>query len=319
MENFSGYLKREIPITDYAQRLGFTLVRRGRYYSLKEHDSVIIDTAKNCFWRNSRFASGMKGSAGSVIDFCMEFGGAGSAGEALRELSNLYGIHGERDARPQYRQPPQSAREKETVRGGVEKEKEFSLPEKAKDNRAVFRYLIADRRIQRSVIRYFLGRGLLYQDVHNNCVFHTDVFGCVRSTNGQRFVGDVEGSDYDECFFIRGSKAADTLVVTESVIDLMSVMSLFTMQGKKYTDYCYLSLAGTNKLQSVFYHLGKEGAGIREVLIAVDNDRAGDIATRSILEKIGTDFPDVSAQRFPPPQEYKDWNDYIKAVTPDGD
>ena len=29
---------KSIPITDLAQRMGFTLVRRGRYFSLKEHD-----------------------------------------------------------------------------------------------------------------------------------------------------------------------------------------------------------------------------------------------------------------------------------------
>lgn len=52
---------KSIPITDLAQRMGFTLVRRGRYFSLKEHDSVIIDTRKNCFWRNSVFTHGFKG------------------------------------------------------------------------------------------------------------------------------------------------------------------------------------------------------------------------------------------------------------------
>ena len=54
-----------IRIVDYASELGFTLVRRGKYFTLKEHDSVMIDPEaelflekfywwwlwKNCIWR----------------------------------------------------------------------------------------------------------------------------------------------------------------------------------------------------------------------------------------------------------------------------
>lgn len=47
-------IKEEIPIADIAREMGFSVVKKGRYLSLKEHDSVIIDTERNCFWRNSR-------------------------------------------------------------------------------------------------------------------------------------------------------------------------------------------------------------------------------------------------------------------------
>lgn len=73
---------KAVPITDYATRSGFTLVRKGKYFSLKEHDSVIIDVEKNCFWRNSRFSKGYKGGAGSIIDFAIEFNGATDNDEA---------------------------------------------------------------------------------------------------------------------------------------------------------------------------------------------------------------------------------------------
>ena len=36
-------IKQQIQITDYARENGYTVVRAGRYYSLKEHDSVRID------------------------------------------------------------------------------------------------------------------------------------------------------------------------------------------------------------------------------------------------------------------------------------
>ena len=40
-------------IVDYAARIGFTPRRIGRYYTLKEHDSVRITPVKSCFWRNA--------------------------------------------------------------------------------------------------------------------------------------------------------------------------------------------------------------------------------------------------------------------------
>lgn len=44
------WIKENISIVDYASSIGFTPVRKGKYYSLKEHDSIIIDTHKNVYW-----------------------------------------------------------------------------------------------------------------------------------------------------------------------------------------------------------------------------------------------------------------------------
>ena len=95
---------KAIPVTDLAERLGYTLVKRGRYYSLREHDSVMIDVQKNCFWRNSRFAKGFKGGAGSTIDFIMEFGGEPDYKAAMRRIALMYGIDGEKPPTIHYQQ-----------------------------------------------------------------------------------------------------------------------------------------------------------------------------------------------------------------------
>lgn len=300
---------KSVPITDFAERIGYTVVRKGRYYSLAEHDSVVIDTNKNCFWRNSRFSKGYKGGAGSVIDFAVEFNNASDAKEAMRQIAQMYGIEGDGQAKVPFRKP---------VAEPVEKQKEVKvgeivLPEKDADNRCVYAYLRHTRGIERSVVRYFFAKRMLYQDTHKNCVFHTGtIFGCVRGTSTEkRFVGDLEGSDYEECFFFRGKKDAETLIVAESVIDIMSVMSKFCRENVRYVDYCYLALAGTNKLNSVFHHIEKaqvEGRGIKKVLIATDNDEAGEIAACKIAE--GLDAYNISYERFAPPQG-KDWNEYV--------
>lgn len=73
-------------LVDYASRMGFTVIRKGRYFSLKEHDSVIIDPEKNCFWRNSKLGNGNSiGKGGSIIDFLLEFTDR-SLHEVLKEL-----------------------------------------------------------------------------------------------------------------------------------------------------------------------------------------------------------------------------------------
>ena len=301
---------KSVPITDFAERIGYTLVRKGKYYSLKEHDSVVIDTEKNCFWRNSRFSKGFKGGAGSIIDFAVEFNNAVDAKEAMRQIAQMYGIEGDEEAKVTFKKPvvKQAEKHKEHKVGDVE------LPEKDTDNRRVYAYLLKTRCIEHSVIRYFFAKKMLYQDTHKNCVFHTgNVFGCVRGTNTEkRFVADLEGSDNEECFFFRGKNEATTLVVAESVIDIMSIMSQFCKEEKRYVNYCYLALAGTNKLNSVFHQIEKaqvEGRGIKKVLIATDTEGAGVTAARIIGE--GLDYYNgIEYQRFAPPQG-KDWNEYI--------
>ena len=300
---------KAVPITDFAQRCGYTLVRKGKYYSLKEHDSVIIDTTRNCFWRNSRFAAGFKGGAGSVIDFAIEFGVATDVTDAMRQIALAYGIEGDKKADVTFKEPvTEPVKAKKSCKKG-----EVELPEKDKDNRCAYAYLLKSRGIEQSVIRYFLGKNMLYQDIHKNCVFHTGtIFGCIRGTDtSKRFVGDLDGCDYDECFYFRGSNDAKTLVVAEAPIDIMSVMSQFCREKKRYTNYCYLATAGTNKINSVFHHIKKEaenGRPIEKVLIAMDSDKWGEDAAKKIAEKLNE--YGVEYERFAPPQG-KDWNEYI--------
>lgn len=306
---------KAIPITDIAERMGFQLVKVGKYYSLKEHDSVRIDTEKNCFWRNSRFSKGSKGAAGSSIDFIMEFGGEPDYKKAMRRLALMYGIEGGNSSFQAPNKPSTLPRKNTTVQQTAKKEvKKLCLPVAAKRNDEVYSYLLG-RGIAHSIIRYFLGRHMLYQDIKANCVFVSPEqnFACVRGTNdSKRFVGDCEGSDYDACFFFKGRADARKLYVAESVIDIMSIMTDLVIQGKLYTDNMYLALAGTNKVQSLFYHLKKEFS-IREIYLCYDNDTAGKIADNLSVEGIkNMGFRGV--WRFHKSPKGKDWNDYVKSL-----
>ena len=46
------------PILDVANMTGLTIIKRGRYYTSKEHDSLVIDTKKNFFYHNSQHVNG---------------------------------------------------------------------------------------------------------------------------------------------------------------------------------------------------------------------------------------------------------------------
>ena len=297
---------KAIPITDYAQRCGYSLVRKGnKYVSLKEHDSVMIDIAKNCFWRNSTFQRGSRGGAGSVIDFAMEFMGF-ERNKALRELALMYGIEGEKPAAVSYKATPKPTLPPKREVG------DLALPPKAEQMKEVFHYLLKERKIDISVVRYFVAKKMLYQDAkHNNCVFVSHKFGCIRSTRGKRYAFDLEGCDYNECFFFRPSKAATTLIVAESVIDIMSIMTQFVREKKRYTNYCYLAFAGTNKLPSLFYHLEQE-KDIDYIMLAFDNDTAGEKSTNAALEGLRDMKYSGSVEFFTAPNGEKDWNEFIK-------
>lgn len=307
MSTFIDEIKK-IPITDYAERMGYTLVKKGsRYVSLKEHDSVMIDTEKNAYWQNSEFTIGKKGGAGSVIDFAMNMQGY-DLNTALRELAQMYGIEGNRSATVQFKTPTykKPSSEKKREAGDIE------LPKAAKNNDAVIKYLTEKRHIKPQIVQSFIDRGMLYQDEKRNCVFHTERFGCKRSTGEKRFAIDLKGNDYNECFLVqpqKKSKLNATIVVTEAVIDLMSVQS-FLSDKRDYNAYTYLALTGTNKTASLFNALDKNPA-LQTVVLALDNDEAGRKATEAVMAELKE--RGISCVDFPA-KEGKDWNEYISIL-----
>ena len=127
-------IKEEIPIADIAREMGFSVVKKGRYLSLKEHDSVIIDTERNCFWRNSRSGRGSSiGRGGSVIDFVVEFSTLDSK-EATRDLAHR--LTGVSVTLSSHKVPVQKA---------TYEKMELELPAPAQHMRNVFAYLTISR------------------------------------------------------------------------------------------------------------------------------------------------------------------------------
>lgn len=321
----SDAIKSQLSILRYARDLGYTPVPRSRTnYYLKEMDSISINVDKGLFIRNSD-----KSQTGSVIDFAIQFGGYRNSKEAIMGLAREYGIVdrgynysnnfsnknkvNKNEVKPKQNVSPQEQ--------GLPKADFATLPPRVETVKNVEEYLKNVRKIDKSIVDFFLRRGMVYQDQRNNCVFVSPdkKFGCIRSTGNKKFVRDLENSDYNECFFYSPTpnkldSAKKTLVVTESVIDMMSVMTQLKKEGLSARDFKFLALSGTSKIQSLYYHLNKpENGNINRVMLALDRDIAGkkaiDVAKKMLKEDLS--FNGI-VEEYLPPEGYKDWNEYIQ-------
>lgn len=310
-ERMTDWLKEHISVVDVCQSLGYSPVRVGqKYYSLKEHDSVRIDLQKNCFYWNSR------GRNGSVIDACIAFGDM----EKADAYNHLYHMAGGREAvfeaavgnQELEVKPVAAAKQKHPEKKEKENLKD-ELPKKAAHMRNVYAYLGKTRQIDGSVINEFVKRQMLYQDDRNNCVFVSrnkegePVFACMRGTNTyKRFVADVKGSDYSKGFYV--DNQADKLFVGESVIDIMSKMTLLQKDGVDYHDYNYLAMAGTQKQEAIEYVLDSNQQ-IKEIFLGMDNDTGGFKAVTKLEETLSD--RDILLKRDMPDKSGYDWNDML--------
>lgn len=298
-------IKNEVSITDYARYMGFTILKKGSYYTLKEHDSVMISLKRKKYWQNSNPSGGRAlGTGGSVIDFAMNFGGY-SRDEAIRELIRFGNIR--YDNEPMIKQT-RELRKTENINI------ELNLPEASDSVRNVFAYLIKTRAIAKEVVTELMKRQMIYQDIHKNCVFvgydidNMDkvVYACLRGTNTyKQFRGDVQGCDYSKGIYVQNG--SEKLVVAEAFIDAMSIM---TINGKDWKKYDYIALGGTGKYEAIKTYLDK--GKTKKLLIATDNDKGGINAAEIIRDFVKKNYPDVLVKFCLPPTSGRDWNELLK-------
>lgn len=294
-----------IDILDYAQELGFTLIRKGKYYSLKEHDSVIIDTQKKCFWRNSEPGLGHSiGKGDSVIGFAEMF-----SGKSKQEIMKDFSERIQNGIKP-------AEQDQQRASSGTRAKVPFTLPEAGENMHRVYAYLTKSRMISPKVVQDLVDKKMLYQSrERGNCVFvsYDDsgkaVAACMRGTNTERrFVGDVENCDYSKGFYINNH--SDNLIVTESYIDAMSVMTILDAQGIDYHSYDYMPLSGAAKFESLINYLKVNHRD--HVLLALDNDEGGRKNSDYIKAEIQALDPAICVTDHCP--SCKDWNDELKTA-----
>ena len=186
--------------------------------------------------------------------------------------------------------------------------KPFALPPTNENNRRVFAYLLKHRHLDRDVLTTFVRLGLVYEDkgYHNAVFVGKGRDGEVhhahkRSTNsqGKAFRVTVEGSDFRYAFNWPGSSGH--LLVFEAPIDMLSFISMY--HDSNWAKYSYVALCGTSS-QPLLGMLERY-PDIETVHLCLDNDQAGQLATRRLAKVVREKGLAVDA-RVP---VNKDWNE----------
>ena len=255
---------------------GETLVRSGKEYRWKAHDSLTV--CGNKWFRHSQSKGGLP------VDFVMEFYGK-SFPEAVQMLTGEPG-----EAQPEADPAPSPA---------------FRLPLRNVTNANILNYLTQERKLSPSLVNFFIAAGDIYEDaVHHNVVFvGRDADGHPRyaSSRGinEKFRQDAAGAEKAFGFAHRGTDKQ--LLVFEAPIDLLSFIELFP---KNWQQHNYLSLGGVSG--KALRQFLSERPDVERVFLCLDADKAGEDACKRLAALL----PDtVSVTRIQPCM--KDWNDVL--------
>ena len=264
-------------LVSFLNAQGEQLMKSGREYRWKKHDSVTI--SGNRWYRHSQ------SKGGYPVDFVMEFYYA-TFPEAVKILI------GEEGEGRQKSCPAPS--------------KDFRLPEKNEDNKKIMKYLTEKREIEKTLVEDWIDRDDIYEEKeHHNVIFvGRDADGIpryahCRGTGEMKYRGDVAGSDKAFGFCHRGTD--NQLFVFEAAIDLLSFIQLFPKDWKKRS---YLSLGGVSSVALMTFL--SERPQITSVFLCLDNDQAGNEACEKLAEEI---LEGYSVIRLKPSR--KDWNEIL--------
>ena len=265
-----------VDLEKFLRAQGETLVRSGKEYRWKAHDSLTV--CGNKWFRHSQSKGGLP------VDFVMEFYGK-SFPEAVQMLTGEPG-----EVQPEADPAPSPA---------------FRLPLRNVTNANILNYLTQKRKLSPSLVNFFIAAGDIYEDAaHHNVVFvGRDADGHPRyaSSRGirEKFRQDAAGAEKAFGFAHRGTDKQ--LLVFEAPIDLLSFIELFP---KNWQQHNYLSLGGVSG--KALRQFLSERPDVERVFLCLDADKAGEDACKRLAALL----PDtVSVTRIQPCM--KDWNDVL--------
>ena len=265
-----------VDLEKFLRAQGETLVRSGKEYRWKTHDSLTV--CGNKWFRHSQSKGGLP------VDFVMEFYGK-SFPEAVQMLTGEPG-----EVQPEADPATSPA---------------FRLPLRNVTNANILNYLTQERKLSPSLVNFFIAAGNIYEDSsHHNVVFvGRDADGHPRyaSSRGiqEKFRQDAAGAEKAFGFAHRGTDKQ--LLVFEAPIDLLSFIELFP---KNWQQHNYLSLGGVSA--RALQQFLSERPDVERVFLCLDADKAGEDACKRLAGLL----PDtVSVTRIQPCM--KDWNDVL--------
>ncbi len=266
----------EVDLVSFMQSQGETLIRSGKEYRWKSHDSLTV--RGNTWFRHSQ------SKGGNPVDFVMEFYGK-TFPEAMQMLLGEEGVGSQENC------PAPSP--------------EFRLPMRGDTNTKIIKYLTEKRGIDQELVETFIRLGDVYEErAHSNVVFvGRDPDGHPRYAHlrgiHEKYRMDVAGSEKRYGFCYRGQD--EQLFIFEAAIDLMSFICLFP---KEWTKRNYLALGGVSGV--AIEQFLSDRPKINKVFLCLDDDTAGNSACEQIAENLPAD---ISVIRLKP--AYKDWNEVL--------
>lgn len=174
---------------------------------------------------------------------------------------------------------------------------QFVIPKRAADNNRVISYLTIVRGLDKKLIMWLIGKGVIYQDDYSNCVFICPNLGFyeVRGIYDKPFHKNADSSPNNTLYWYMNNPRATVLrkaYICESCIDAISLCLL------RPDEAYYMSIAGVGNQQRIDA-IKKLGL---ETITAFDNDLAGQQG-RNRNNDIKHIIPDDG---------FKDWNEQLR-------
>ena len=261
---------RTLDVVDFFRtRYGLDFIKRGSSFRAKQHPSLAVKADRLSWYWHSKNVGGF-----GVLDCLIHLENM-AFGEAVATVANI-------------ELPPVPI-----IQGMKEDVPPIlKLPENAGVTHRLYDYLCVRRSIDAQIVNALVKDGTIYEDKRHNVVFigrdeaGIARFACLRGImQNVCFRSDVTGSNKRYGFRIDG-KMPHLLYVFESAIDALSHATLTNIHRSNQNSWLHhtrLSLSGTSDV--ALNHYLHKNPNIKEIVLCLDNDEAGQNATHIIADK----------------------------------
>lgn len=290
----------------YAQAHGYALIREGRCYRMKEHDSMVFTLDGYWHWNS-------QGIHGRAVEFIAYYELHNAPDSLVQAILILAG------------ETPSDASSVKTLPKSMESQevpKTFQCPRRSPDNRRLTAYLCQTRGISLRIVQEMIGQKGLYESVtatpsgtlaHNACFisYGPDGQPCSAflrglSSFGKPFKKEAEGGDKRWGWLLRGTQTEEVCVF-EACIDAASYATVLLMEGKQpLQGRDYLALGGLS-MEPLQNYL-RRNQKIKNVYLMLDADSPGQDAAKRFQEAL---LDKGYQATIVPPEWGKDWNDTL--------
>lgn len=307
-------IKDQVNLMDLAQEMGFNVLRHGSYFKLAEHNSCVIYPQTNTY---KHYSTAEK--AKDVIDFLIEFCDM-NFNQAYKYLLPRIDASKTYETKAELQQKKAKMSKQQRTRSLLE-QLNFMLDDNCKNSIA---YLIKTRGIDPSIVFEMVKKNMIKQHVskegaksvvflgydENGMLSAGDYRACSSQSS---FRGTFKNCDYnfgwlydpeiDPSSFCPKYNWNKPLIITEANIDKLALMSMmhdkqidpvkynFSKELTKtledhnydYKSFLWLSISSVSNIETA-YSL-QQKFGIKEVIIATDNDKYGERAANFMKQE----------------------------------